>query len=56
MSVAEAKKLLLDMHENHDQSLTGTQVNALSLACVVLGALQPIDVNSVDAIFRNYID
>jgi len=56
MTVAEAQNLLLEMHENHDQSLTGMQVAALSLATVVLGALPPKDVKTVDVLFANYFD
>jgi len=56
MSVREAIALLRALHDNHDQDLTGTQLAALSLACVVLGALPPEDVITVDALFANYFD
>lgn len=56
MSVREAINLLRAMHDNADQSLTGTQVAALSLATVVLSALPPKDVMTVDALYSNYFD
>ncbi len=56
MTVAEAKRLLMSMRENDDQSLSGTQVAALALATTVLAALPPKDVKTVDALFYSYFD
>lgn len=56
MTVQEAVPLLREMQGNTDHSLSGTQVIALALATVVLSALQPIDVKTVNAIFQNYFD
>ncbi len=56
MSVAEARRLLLEMRENDDQSLSGTQVAALAVATVIMAALPAKDVETVDALFRNYFD
>lgn len=56
MDVREAKKLLMEMRENTDQSLTGTQVAALAMAVCVLGALQPGDTRTVNALFANFFD